>query len=63
MSRRTNRSERRKLGLKKETLHRLSLDQLARVAGGTSWDCESCPCLETNDCDPGGWMGTGTRYC
>jgi hypothetical protein len=67
MSRTTNGRNRRRLGLKRETLRKLSADQLGRVAGGTwgdSADCESAACVETANCDTATcWFGTGSRFC
>jgi len=63
MSRRTNRSERRRLSLKRETLRKLSVDQLGQVAGGT-WECETAWCVETEACDTTDcWYTAGSRYC
>ncbi len=61
MSRHAHGGDGRKLGLKKETLRKLSLDQLARVAGG-SWEPATAECVETDDCDTN-WMSTGSRFC
>lgn len=62
MSRPTNRTERRRLSLKRETLRKLSVDQLGQVAGGTSWDC-SDGCFPTEDCTTDCWYTAGSRYC
>jgi hypothetical protein len=61
MRNRTGR-DRRRLALKRETLRTLSLDQLGRVAGGTSWGCTTDGCCETDDC-AAGWVGTTSRFC
>ena len=72
MSRRTNGGERRRLGLKRETVRRLSARDLGQVAGGTwegSWTCGESyyGCAETTDCSAactaGDCMSTGTRFC
>lgn len=68
MSKRQTDAGRRKLSLKKETLARLSQDDLARVAGGTgywTWGCDDTSnCLETACCDTH-WCGYGTtsKFC
>lgn len=62
MGRRDDGQARRKLALKRETVRKLSLVDLARVAGGTwgewTWDCETTTC-DTTEC----WMSTGSRFC
>ncbi len=73
MSRHAHGGERRKLGLKRETVRRLSALDLGRVAGGT-WDVFTAGCgwteegcVETNDCSAAcsavDCMSTGSRFC
>jgi len=57
-----NGRDRRRLELKRETLRKLLPAELGRVAGGTSFGCESMPCWDTADCDTA-WLGTGSRFC
>ena len=67
MSRNANGRNRRRLELKRETLQKLSVDQLGRVAGGSwgdTWDCDTGACVETANCDTSTcWFGTGSRFC
>ncbi|HZJ69441.1 MAG TPA: hypothetical protein VFF36_00785 [Planctomycetota bacterium] len=65
MGRRTNRTERRQLSLKRETLRTLSQKSLGQVAGGTWWMTEDCH--ESEACSDSfetvGCYSTGSRYC
>jgi len=74
MTRRTNRTERRRLSLKRETLRTLSQRSLGQVAGGSWWMTDAChesdACPDsaesvacTGDCTIVGCYSTGSRYC
>jgi hypothetical protein len=63
MSKRPTDRARRTLSLRRETLRKLSSQDLVRIAGGTdsgTWGCVP----ETDGCDTTQcWLSTVSRYC
>jgi hypothetical protein len=62
MSRETNGRDRRKLGLRRETLRQLGARDLAQVAGGTWNKTDNCDDQWTRECAES-QVGTTSRFC